>query len=152
MGLLALSLPAWAGNDQQRVEKLRPVLVVLQRLQVSVYRDQDWCRCFRYPRGAFILSSHESTCGLFQEKGRPFDRQASLDFQEMAMTRKKCGVDFDWVTARYAKNKLVSAEFALSGWSRDTYCYEPGYQLPKDEGRRLRYRKINSDFYLREED
>ncbi|MBS2033978.1 hypothetical protein JST97_03270 [bacterium] len=150
--LMVLSGPGWAQPEPARAERLRPVLNLLQRLQVKVYRDQDWCQCFQYSRGTFMRSSHESTCGLFSERSRPFDGRADLDFRKLARTRKNCGLDFYWVTARYAQNRIAHAEFALAGWSRTSYHYQPGYQLPPDEGRHFRYRRINKDFYLCEED
>lgn len=141
-----------AEGHLEKVRRLRPLLANLARLQVRVYRHQDWCQCLQYRRGAFMSSSHETTCGLFQAKALPFDAVARRDFARLDRWRDGCGVSFHYVLAEVSGSRIRQAEFALSGFDRQSYVYDPGYKLPRNEGTKVLYQRIDRDFYLRTED
>lgn len=151
---------AWGGAEFYRfqhplaqIARLRGVLTELEALQVTVFRDQDWCECFEYPGGRFMQSSHESTCGLFQGKARPFDPAARRDFERIATAVGKSRVGVLWITARYHDRKLIEAEFSLGGWGRRSYVYQPGYGTPPPNmGRELIHTALDADWYQRDED
>ncbi|GMU53917.1 MAG: hypothetical protein AMXMBFR33_30630 [Candidatus Xenobia bacterium] len=151
---------AWGGAEYYRFQhplaqtaRLRAVVSELETLQVTVFRDQDWCECFEYPGGRFMQSSHESTCGLFQGKARPFDQVARRDFERIATAVGKSRVSVLWITARYRNRKLVEAQFSLGGWGRRSFIYAPGYGTPPpDQGNEMRYTALDADWYQLDED
>lgn len=154
--LLALGLGGWWYLQQpaQQTARLRHVLPDLTALGVTVYRNQDWCRCFAYPGGHFMDSSHESTCALFSEQAAPFTASAQRDFDRIRASLGKARVGVLWITARYrADGTLEEAEFALDGWGRRSYVYHPNYgALPPDQGREIWHTAIDRDWYIRDED
>ncbi len=153
--LCVLGIAVWVqGRPESEVGRLGPVVAELQSLRVSVWRDQDWCRCFAYPRGQFMQSSHESTCGLFQGKAIAFTPQATADFDRVRAAVASSRVKVLWATVRYRPDgSLEEAEFALDTLSRRSYVFHPGYgQLPPNQGAEMRYTAVNADWYIRDED
>jgi len=115
----------------------------MRQLEVKVFRNQDWCQCFQYKGGAFMQSTHESTCGLFKEKALPFSQQALTDFQAVEEALSRCRVPIHYLVV-----DPHSIEFNLAGWSRESLIYQPGYnKLPADQGGEARYLKVDDDFY-----
>ena len=147
--LLILTLLTWPVGAEpsmgRRCQQIRQALPVIKRLSVKVYRCQNWCRCFQYKGGAFMQSSHESTCALFNQKSRPFTPQAQADF--VSLRKALAGAGVIWLSEREG-----GFDFALEGFSRRTLIYQPHYRLPPDEGHEFQYRRVDQDFYLALED
>src|SRR5262245_8337848 len=130
LALVALAVGGYWFDHRPLSEtaRLRHVLPVVASLRATVYRNQDWCKCFAYPGGYFMESSHESTCALFTARAGPFSAPARRDFDRIRAALAQARADVLWVTVTYRSDGSVEeAEFALGGWGRRSYLFHPGY-------------------------
>jgi hypothetical protein len=139
---------------------LREVFPVIEGLQLTGFRNQDWCRYLTYGRGNFSFTDdpeNVDTCNLFEGITQPFDDEAGHDFQTVAEALAKTHltvqianyIEFD------AHGHVAAATFDLesagfSGYWR--YIYEPGAQVPEDMEGELLNTRIDADWYFQWED
>jgi hypothetical protein len=144
--------------DQLRrdVSTLRQVLPVLAELQVTEFRDQDWCRNLAYGQGRFSSNNEQVTCNLFNGTGEPFDADADADFKVIADALRATGLTVIIVDSGYDHDgRVESAVFelqspGLTGYWR--YIYRPGERVTDDEYSETRTTPIDADWYFQWED
>ena len=138
---------------------LRQVFPVIEALHVTGFRDQDWCRYLTYPRGSFSYTERadEMDNCLFEGNGRPFDDDATRDFQAVSDALEKThltvqiadSIEFD--TAGHVATATFDLESAgFTGYWR--YIYAPGAPLPEDSVGELQNTRIDADWYFQWED
>jgi hypothetical protein len=142
------------SQKQKHVARLPACFNVLESLQVTAYRNQDWCRNMAYRRGKFS-SNNDRACNLFEGTAQAFDRQAQQDFDTVSRAIAATGVRLDLISdIKYGRNgKLKRAEFHLAKAGRHSYIYSPGYGKPPPNVRFERtYTPLNEDWYYIWED
>lgn len=87
----------------------------LEKLQVTAFRNQDWCQNMVYSRGKFSRNT-EATCNLFEGTPVPFDAQAEKDFNVVSQAIRTTGAELHFITGlEYGVDgKLKKAEFHLA--------------------------------------
>jgi hypothetical protein len=138
---------------------LQQVFPVLEELDVTGFRNQDWCRYLTYSRGKFVFTDspdNADTC-MFEGNGQPFDDAATRDFQAVSDALGKTDltvqiadyIEFD--AAGHVSTATFDLESAgFSGYWR--YIYEPGAPLPEDMESELLSTRIDPDWYFQWED
>ena len=143
------------GKMQKDVGRLPGCFAVLERLQVTAYRNQDWCKNISYKRGKFSNNAKESCNYLLGGGSVAFDAQAEKDVAVLAKAISKTGVGLRIISdLEYgAEGKLKKAVFHLAGFGRYTYVYSPGYGTPPpDIPQERRHTSLNGDWYYVWED
>ena len=143
------------SQSQQRsdIGRLPACFAELEKLQVTAYRNQDWCKNMVYNRGKFSPNT-EATCNLFKGTPVPFDAQAQKDFDAVAQAVSRTQVALFFISdLEYrADGKLKKAVFHLAA-GRYSYVYFPGYGAPPpDIPRELKHTSLNPDWYYVWED
>ncbi|MCA9796161.1 MAG: hypothetical protein KC910_30345 [Candidatus Eremiobacteraeota bacterium] len=149
--LLSLAGCAPNANHAQRIKHLEGLFPQLSSLQVTAYRNQDWCRNLAYQRGNFSQSTHPSTCNLFEGKVGPFDPKAQADFESIASALGGDRPRVLWLNIDYQEGKIRTAEFALdTSTTRESYLYT--HDTPEDLDGEIMHKPLGGHWYLRLED
>lgn len=155
---IALSSCGQSFNRQHylNVFNLPKAFDILEKYQVTAYRNQDWCKNIAYSRGRFTNETKSTCTYLLQGAAEPFDGQAHKDFKAIAREIAGSGVGLYSIEAiQYdTSGQLVMARFNLKGlFNRRAYVYAPGYkELPEDMPHELTYTALNQDWYYVWED
>jgi len=146
---------------QADVKRLETMLPWLQKYELEVYMDRDWCKRITYRRGMFYEATakdYADQCSTYIGGlvAIPFDTQAQQDFSLIGKALDTTGVDIYAVYAvKYDDHGTV--EFAVfnmnCGLCRRHFVYKPDYfLLPQGYPGEVWYSTIDNDWYLEEED
>jgi hypothetical protein len=127
-------------SKRRDVANLPTIFHQLEKLKITAYRNQDWCKNIAYQRGKFSNNLRSTTCNLFEGQPQTMDPRAEQDFQEISLRLTAIGASIRYLSAKY------------DTLCRCSYIYQPGYTLPPNMGGEMEYTAINSNWYFVWED
>jgi hypothetical protein len=140
-------------SKRRDVANLPAIFQQLEKLEITAYRNQDWCKNIAYQRGKFSNNLQSTTCNLFKGQPQTMDPRAEQDFQEIALRLTAIGASIRYLSAKYdGSNHLMEAEFHLDTLCRCSYIYQPGYTLPPNMSSEMEYTAIDPNWYFVWED
>lgn len=155
-GCLHAPVPT-ADRMQADVAQLETAFPTLSGLQVSGFRNQDWCRFIDYQRGTFTNVLEEtSTCNLFDGVPAAFDDKATQDFATVRQALADTGVTVMMVFVRMDRAGAVEAatfDLVAGDFDRFSYVYDrSGATLPEPNPDTIVAEQINDNWLFFSED
>lgn len=156
---------SWKGyrlgmDDKAIAKRLQPITLHLEKQQITVYRNQDWCSYFKYNKGLFSKNPEDERCNVAfsRELVKPFPATAQQDFNDLKQKLLLTGINIRMIEAEFDNTgyqpRLTKATFHVSqSFHRLYYIYEPNHQISEGgiEGE-IWDTPINKNWYREDED
>jgi hypothetical protein len=150
---LVLAASHRENSAQKATSSLSACFPLIEKLLVTNYRNQDWCKNIAYSAGRFSNST-TGTCDDFTGPASPFTVASQKDFDFVAAAIAKTGVPVNSFTVDFSNGIIKTATFDVAkSVTRFYYVYSPNYGAPPpDKPREQWHTPIDKNWYLAKED